>query len=68
MNCDSILRLIPLYYYGELTPDEEERVEAHTHACPSCTRELACQRALAAALDRRAPWRLRPSWKTAAAT
>jgi hypothetical protein len=53
MNCDSILRLLPLYYYGELTPDEEERVEEHTHGCPACTRELAEQRALAAALDRR---------------
>jgi hypothetical protein len=53
MTCDSILKLIPLYYYGELTPDEEERVEEHTHGCPSCTREMAQQRALAAALDRR---------------
>jgi hypothetical protein len=53
MNCDSILRLLPLYYYGELTPDEEERVEEHTHGCTACTRELAQQRALAAALDRR---------------
>ena len=53
MNCDSILRLIPLYYYGELTPGEEERVEEHTHGCPACTREMAQQRALAAALDKR---------------
>jgi hypothetical protein len=53
MTCDSILKLIPLYFYGELTPDEEERVEEHTHGCPACTQELAQQRALAAALDRR---------------
>jgi hypothetical protein len=53
MTCDSILKLIPLYYYGELTPDEEERVEEHTHGCSTCTRELVQQRALAAALDRR---------------
>ena len=53
MTCDSILKLIPLYYYGELTPDEEERVEEHTHACPSCSRQVAQQRALAAALDQR---------------
>jgi hypothetical protein len=53
MNCDSILKLLPLYYYGELTPDEEERVEEHIDGCPACTRELAQQRALAAALDRR---------------
>jgi hypothetical protein len=53
MNCDSIQKLIPLYYYGELTPGEEELVEEHAHGCPACTRELAQQRALAAALDRR---------------
>ena len=53
MTCDSILKLIPLYYYGELTPDEEERVEEHTHGCPACSGEVARQRALAAALDRR---------------
>jgi anti-sigma factor RsiW len=53
MTCDSILKLIPLYFYGELTPDEEERVEEHTHGCPACTRELTQQRTLAAALDQR---------------
>jgi hypothetical protein len=53
MNCDSIQKLLPLYFYGELTPDEEERVEEHTHECPACTGELAQQRTLAAALDRR---------------
>jgi hypothetical protein len=53
MNCDSIQKLIPLYDYGELTPNEEELVEEHAHGCPACTRELAQQRALAAALDRR---------------
>jgi hypothetical protein len=53
MTCDSILKLIPLYYYGELTPEEEERVEEHTHACPACLREVERQRTLAAALDRR---------------
>ena len=53
MTCDSILKLIPLYYYGELTPDEEDRVEEHTHACLSCNADLTQQRTLAAALDRR---------------
>ena len=53
MTCDSILKLIPLYYYGELTPDEEERVEEHTHGCPACSRQVSQQRALAAALDQR---------------
>jgi hypothetical protein len=53
MTCDSILKLIPLYYYGELTPEEEERLEEHTHSCEVCRRELAQQRALATALDDR---------------
>ncbi len=53
MNCDSILKLLPLYYYGELTPEEEERVEEHAHACTACAGGLLQQRALAAALDRR---------------
>jgi hypothetical protein len=53
MNCDSVSKLIPLYYYGELTPDDEERVEAHTHECAPCAGEVEQHRVLAAALDRR---------------
>ena len=53
MSCDAISKLIPLYHYGELTPDEEERVESHMHECTACTRELEQQRSLAAALDHR---------------
>lgn len=53
MTCDSVSKLIPLYYYGELTPDEEDRVEQHVDSCGECSRELDRQRALAAALDRR---------------
>lgn len=53
MMCDDIANLIPLYYYGELTPDEEDQVEGHTHECPACARGMEQQRLLAAALDRR---------------
>jgi len=53
MSCDSISKLIPLYYYGELSPEEEDRVEEHTHGCAGCAREMERQRTLAAALDRR---------------
>jgi hypothetical protein len=53
MNCEMILRLLPLYYYGELTADEEERVEEHTHACTACAGQLLQQRTLATALDQR---------------
>jgi len=50
MTCDLVLPLIPLYFYGELAPPEEERVEEHLHACQACTREMERQRALGAAL------------------
>jgi hypothetical protein len=53
MNCDSISTLIPLYYYGELTPEQEDAVEEHTHECRECARGMEQQRALAASLDRR---------------
>ncbi len=53
MTCDSISKLIPLYYYGELAPEEEDRVEEHTHQCAGCAREMEQQRMLAAALDQR---------------
>jgi hypothetical protein len=53
MTCDAVRKLIPLYYYGELTPDEEDQAEAHTHECSACAREMESARALAAALDRR---------------
>jgi hypothetical protein len=53
MTCDSVAKLIPLYFYGELMPEEEDRLEEHLHACAACTREMERQRALAAALDRR---------------
>ena len=53
MTCDSVGKLIPLYSYGELTPDEEDHLEQHLHECAECTREMDRQTALAAALDSR---------------
>ncbi|MGA2269791.1 MAG: zf-HC2 domain-containing protein [Bryobacteraceae bacterium] len=53
MSCDSVAKLIPLYFYGELTPEEEDRLEDHLHGCPGCAREMERQRTLAAALDKR---------------
>jgi hypothetical protein len=53
MTCDSVSKLIPLYYYGELAPDDEDRVEQHVDQCAECSRQMDRQRALAAALDRR---------------
>ena len=53
MNCDSVSKLIPLYFYGEVTPEEEDQVDQHVHECTACAAEMEQQRALAAALDRR---------------
>ncbi len=53
MTCDAVRKLIPLYYYGELTPEEEDEAEAHVHECGACARQMEGARALAAALDRR---------------
>jgi HEAT repeat protein len=53
MTCDAVRKLIPLYYYGELTPEEEDQAEAHIHECGACARQMEAARALAAALDRR---------------
>lgn len=53
MNCESVTKLIPLYYYGELAPDEEDHVEQHLDGCAACGREAERHRAIAAALDRR---------------
>jgi len=53
MTCDSVGKLIPLYFYGELSSDEEDLVEAHLHECAACSRELDRLGSLAEALGRR---------------
>jgi len=53
MTCDAVKKLIPLYYYGELTPEEEDQTEAHLHECGQCALQMESARTLAAALDRR---------------
>jgi hypothetical protein len=53
MNCESVTKLIPLYFYGELPPEEEDRLEQHLDICTACARQAESQRALSAALDRR---------------
>jgi HEAT repeats/Putative zinc-finger len=53
MNCESVTKLVPLYFYGELSPEEEERLEQHLDGCAACRREVELQRTVAAAVDRR---------------
>ena len=53
MNCEWVRTAIPLYFYGELPPEQEERMEDHLAGCEACRREMERQQTLASALDRR---------------
>ena len=54
MNCESVTKLIPLYFYGELAPEDEDHLEQHLDACAACAAVADVERALSVALDRRA--------------
>lgn len=49
--CSAVKDQFALYLYGELSFDEEERVESHLDQCAACGQALERQRALQAALD-----------------
>ncbi|MBL8176359.1 MAG: HEAT repeat domain-containing protein [Bryobacterales bacterium] len=51
MNCDAVKQDLSLYLYGELSFDEEERLEQHVGECSSCREELESLRAVHGALD-----------------
>src|SRR5437763_4000208 len=51
MNCDSVSKLIPLYFYGELEADQEDQVEQHLHECSPCGVLLERQQQISRALD-----------------
>lgn len=51
MNCAESRDRLALLLYGELSFDEEERVETHLGACPECRLALAGQRRLHEAID-----------------
>ncbi|HLY19865.1 MAG TPA: HEAT repeat domain-containing protein [Bryobacteraceae bacterium] len=53
MTCESVTKNIPLYFYGELPPEEEDRLEQHLDSCAACARQADAQRSVHAALDRR---------------
>lgn len=46
MSCESVSKDLALYLYGELAPEDEERVEAHVHGCEACRKELDVHRGL----------------------
>ena len=50
-DCGAIKDLFTLYLYGELSFDEEERVEAHLDTCVDCGKALERQREVQVALD-----------------
>ena len=52
MNCDAVVKSIPLYFYGEVAPDAEDAIEEHLGTCAPCREEWERQKALAAALNR----------------
>lgn len=53
MSCAEIVRNIPLYCYGEVSSELEERIEAHLGGCPECAAELNRHRSFLEALDGR---------------
>jgi HEAT repeats/Putative zinc-finger len=53
MKCEDVLRAIPLYLYGEVSPVEEELLEDHVAGCTACAQEFKLQKAVHAALDSR---------------
>lgn len=50
-DCTAVRDQFALLLYGELSFDEEERVESHLDGCAECRRELERQRALHEAVD-----------------
>ena len=42
MNCESVNKLIPLYFYGELSPEEEDRLEQHLDGCAGAAAKWSC--------------------------
>ena len=51
MNCEEARKTFPLFLYGELSFDEEERLEAHIDECAACRDALARDKTMWSALD-----------------
>jgi hypothetical protein len=51
MKCDEARETFPLFLYGELSFEEEERLELHIDECPGCRLALAREKALMKSLD-----------------
>jgi hypothetical protein len=53
MNCAEVNRQIPLYCYGEVDSETEERIESHLGGCLACQDELAKHRSFLELMDQR---------------
>src|SRR3982074_1134275 len=51
MNCKSVQESADLYFYGELTGQEEDNIEQHLHSCADCRTALDRQKALHRSFD-----------------
>jgi len=51
MKCEEAKKTMPLFLYGELSFDEEERLETHIDGCPDCREALARNKAVFKSLD-----------------
>ena len=51
MKCDEARERLPLFLYGELSFEEEERLETHIDECVECREALASEKALFRSLD-----------------
>jgi|HubBroStandDraft_6_1064221.scaffolds.fasta_scaffold31759_3 hypothetical protein len=51
MKCEDVKKTLPLFLYGELSFEEEERLEIHMDECDACRAALAREKALFKSLD-----------------
>jgi hypothetical protein len=51
MKCDEASKFIPLFLYGELSFEEEERIELHLDECSLCRDQVAREKLLHRAAD-----------------
>ncbi len=51
MNCEEARSAIPLFLYGELSFDDEDRFEAHLDECPDCRQQLAREKLVHRSFD-----------------
>ena len=53
MKCNEVIEQFPLYSYGEVSSEVEERIESHLAECADCRQALAKHRSFMEALDQR---------------